>query len=186
MTDERLAGLKADLSALNTQVQNQYQQIREISGLLGTISTTLMSAQQISAHERESLLSRLESIDSEIDTERRELSTILTRLERSIEALGRDLGEVTRDSEEAADSLEAITSKLDDLHPHVHETLRHARKLVDRDPDTGAEISKSDKVLKTLTKVFWTAIATAAVLWLMSGLLPWVKGLHVDGSVTPR
>lgn len=182
--DTRLIGLKSDLTALQTQVSNQYTQIREISGILGTISTTLLSGQQISAHEREALLSRLDSIDTEIDTERREVSAILMRLERAIEGLVRDLNEVSRDSEEAVDNLEAISSKLDGLHPHVHETLRHARKLADRDPETGAEVSKSDKALKGLSRAFWTAVSTAIVLWLLSQIVPWIKGVHVDPPTT--
>lgn len=177
--EQRVADLRGELGALNAQVSNHYMLLREITTILGAVSSTLSSANQISAHERESLLARLESINLE-------LTNGLRRIERFMDDLKREMGDQARGREDAADSLseiqrhaETLSAQVAVIHPAVQETLKHSRKMVDRDPDTGAEISKSDKVVKALTKAFWAAVATAAVLLGLSKLLPWVRGIQL-------
>lgn len=177
MTDEpRVADLRNELSALTAQVSNHYMLLREITTILGTVSSTLTSANQINAHERESMLARLEAINSELTHGWR-------RIERFMEDLKREFGDQARGREDAADSLseiqrhaENISAQVSVIHPAMQETLKHTRKLVDRDPDTGVEISKSDKIVKALSKAFWSAVATGAVFYALVKLYPIVTG----------
>lgn len=180
MTGEhRIADLRGELSALTSQVSNHYHLLREITTILGTVSSTLTSANQISAHERESLLSRLETISLE-------LTHGMRRIERFMDDLKREFGDQAKGRDDAAESLseiqrhaEAISAQVSAMHPSVQETLKHTRKLVDRDLDTGVEISRSDKIVKALSKAFWAAVATAAVLLGLSRLIPWIKGVQL-------
>ena len=182
-TDEqsRIVDLKHELSTLHLQTNNHYLLLREISSILTTISSTLTSANQISAHERESLIARLEAIESELAHERRVLAETVAKIERSVDALGKEFDGFVADRDEADEHLmevvrrtEAIVQHIQNVGPIAKECLVHARKLVGRDPDTGAEISASDRVIKAVNKAFWSAVATAVVLYMLSRLVPYL------------
>lgn len=184
--DKELAELRTDLNALRSHASNHASLLREITTILNTVSSTLAASNQISAHERESLLTRLDAINVEIGNDRREIAGVLGRIERSIDALDREFETLTKGREEDSGALdeilghaEVIAEHVQAMRPGLSEALRHTRKLADRDPDTGAEISSSDRAIKALLKAFWAAMATAAILLALSKLLPWVRGVQL-------
>jgi len=170
MTGEHISDLKNDLNALYTQGSNHLALLREVTSILNTVASTLTAANQISAYERESMLSKLEAISAEISNERRDMNNVLARVEHMIEGLDQEFSDFMKNRSEMVDQ--------------VNETLRHTRQLVDRDPDTGAEISKSDKLIKALLRAFWVAVATAVVLMGLSKVLPWIRGLRLPAPPT--
>jgi hypothetical protein len=183
--DESIAVLRGDLHSLRTQVsehqQSQQSLLREIAGILHTVSSAFAASNQITSSEREHLLSRLENIYLALSQDRRDINETLRRLEQLVNDVVNDIHDVQEERKRSValftEQHEHFVETVANLNPHILEMRGHLRGMRQKDETTGVDIPMSEKILKALFKAFWTALATATViLFLSKVIVPWVLG----------
>jgi DNA repair exonuclease SbcCD ATPase subunit len=191
--DESVSVLRGDLQALRSQItehhQSQQALLRELAGILHTVSSAFAASNQITASEREHLLSRLENIYLALSQDRRDINESLRRLEQNINDVDNSVqslhDERKRSVELFTEHHEQFLAEIAPLKPQVEEMRKHLRGLLQKNEITGDDLPISDRIWKVLIKALVSAFATATIiLFLTKVLVPWLVGLKgVD--VTP-
>jgi chromosome segregation ATPase len=186
--------MRGDLHALRTQIsehhQSQQSLLRELAGIMHTVSSAFAAANQITSSEREHLLSRLENIYLALSQDRRDINETLRRLEQLVNDVGNDVqaiqDERKRSVELFIEQHEQFMKAMETLNPQILEMRAHLRSMRQKDETTGADLPMSEKILKALFKAFWAALATATIiLFLSKVVVPWVVGTKPPDLVPP-
>jgi chromosome segregation ATPase len=192
--EELVSVLRGDLQALRSQItehhQSQQALLRELAGILHTVSSAFAASNQITASEREHLLSRLENIYLALSQDRRDINESLRRLEQNINDVDNSVqglhDERKRSVELFTEHHEKFLEEIGRLKPRVDEMVKGLRGLRQKNEITGDDLPISDRVWKVLLQALVTAFATATIiLFLTKVVVPWVIGMKgVD--ITPE